>query len=174
MDLLAQILSIIGSIVAISSFQMKKQRWIVTLQMISSTLFTVHFFLLGALAGAFFNGIGILRAVIFQNRGKHRFFDSVLWIPFFSLLSLAVCIYTWNDAGLWTLLPFIGMVCTTVGFYITDAKLTRAVSFPASPAWLIYNALQGSIGGVLTESFAMCSIVIGFLRHDLRRHSKKD
>jgi hypothetical protein len=169
MILLAQILGVIAFLFAISSFQMKTQKRLVLLQIISTTFFTVHFLLLEALAGALFNLIGILRAIVFFHRGKNRFFDSVLWVFFFSALSLGVCIYTWDNAGFLTLLPFVGMVCTTVAFYITDAKLTRLISFPSSPAWLIYNAFQGSLGGILTECVAMCSIVIGFLRHDIKR-----
>jgi hypothetical protein len=49
----------------------------------------------------------------------------------------------------------------------------RAVSFLSSPCWLVYNIINFSIPGILTEVFAMCSIIVGILRIDLPKMRKK-
>ena len=41
----------------------------------------------------------------------------------------------------------------------------RWVALPSSPCWLIYNAIHGSIAGIITESFAMGSILVAQLRY---------
>jgi len=76
-------------------------------------------------------------------------------------------VYTWN--GPLTLLPMSAMILTTVAFGISNPKITRLLSFPSSPLWLIYNLVNQSWGGVLTECFNMGSIIIGMLRFDRKK-----
>jgi hypothetical protein len=42
-----------------------------------------------------------------------------------------------------------------------------------SASWPVYNIINFSIPGILTEVFAMCSIIVGILRIDLPKMRKK-
>ena len=176
---IGQAIGVIALLFAIISFQQKTQKKIVFIQLISSTLFSVHFFLLGAYVGCLLNFIGIFRAAIFTNKNK-KWARNKFWLWFFIAVSiLAVVItmdgdlnlLTWNiDFGkvhtYFAFLPMIGMILTTVAFWVENAKTVRRISFPSSPCWMIYNAYNSSWAGVATEMFVMCSIIIGMLRHD--------
>ena len=58
-------------------------------------------------------------------------------------------------------------------FFKKDAKSTRLYSFITSPSWLVYDCISGSIGGILTESISLVSIVVGVLKHDIKKNVKK-
>ena len=177
--LIGQAVGIIALIFAIISFQQRTQKKIVFFQFISSTLFSVHFYLLGAYVGCLLNIIGIFRAAIFMNKDK-KWAKNKFWLWFFISLSVLAGVITMDgDLNLLTwdidfraihtyfaFLPMIGMILTSVAFWVENAKTVRRISFPSSPCWMIYNAYNRSFAGVATEMFVMCSIIIGMLRYD--------
>ena len=67
------------------------------------------------------------------------------------------------------LLPVIGMTAISVGFRLKDSADIRRCALVASPAWLIYNVLAGSLGASICEIFSLGSIIIGMLRHDKKK-----
>ncbi len=58
------------------------------------------------------------------------------------------------------------MITTTFAFRQKEGKRVRLLSLLNSPLWLVYNALNESIGGAITEVFCLISIGIGYIRHD--------
>ena len=183
--LIGQAVGVIALIFAIISFQQKTQKKIVFIQLISSTLFSVHFYLLGAYVGCLLNIIGIFRAAIFMNKDK-KWAKNKFWLWFFIAVSVLAGVttmdgdlnlLTWNiDFGAihtyFAFLPMIGMILTSVAFWVENAKTVRRISFPSSPCWMIYNAYNRSWAGVATEMFVMCSIIIGMIRYDRRRNRR--
>ena len=85
--MLIQLIGLFGLAMAMLSYQMKTQKQIVMIQIISWSFFTVHFYLLGAYTGALLNLIGAIRSVVFANKDK-KWGRSKWWIVFFSLLFL--------------------------------------------------------------------------------------
>ena len=63
--IIAQIVGIVAMAFNILSYQGKKQKTIVTLQLFGSMLFSVNYLLLGATVGGILNIIGTVRAVVF-------------------------------------------------------------------------------------------------------------
>ncbi len=174
--IIAQSIGIVAMVVAISSFQQRTQKRIVLFQLVSSVLFCTHFLMIGALTGGILNGIGMVRAAIFAKRDTKRWAASPVWIYIFT--GIFIVVYglnftvfgvapTWQNFVL-ELLPVLGMVATTVAFRMEKAAHVRVLSLISSPLWLVYNVLQGSLGGVLTESFSLTSIVIGMVRLDIQ------
>ena len=176
MKLVAQILSIVAMCIALLSFQQKKQRKILLLQFCSSTLFAIHFYMLGALTGCLLNLIGVFRAAVFANRGK-KWADHIAWPLLFCASFVGVYLLNFTLLGLKAtpvnlliqLLPTLGMFATTVSFRMKKASQVRVFSLISSPLWFAYNAITLSIGGMLTELFVMVSIIIGMLRLDIKK-----
>lgn len=166
MELFAQILGFIALGMAIISFQSNSRKRILLFQLIAGSIFTVHFFLLGAYTGSVLNLLGVLRSAVFYNKGR-KWADSVLWLAAFFIASAAICVFTW--AGPATLLPSLAMMLTTVAFYVSNTTLIRALNLPSSPMWMIYNILNRSYAGVLTECFVMTSIIVAMIRFDRKK-----
>ena len=160
---MAQVIGIIAFCLAVWSFQQNEHKKIVLLQLLANLCFTVHYFMLEAYTGALLNSIGLARSIVFIFKDK-KWAASNWWLVFFSLVCAGAGIYTWD--GFLTLLPMSAMILTTIAFGINNPKKTRLLSFPSSPLWLIYNLVNQSWGGVLTECFNMGSIIIGMLRFD--------
>ncbi|MBE7036703.1 MAG: YgjV family protein [Ruminococcaceae bacterium] len=163
---MAQVIGIIAFCLAVWSFQQNEHKKIVLLQLLANLCFTVHYFMLAAYTGALLNSIGFARSIVFIFKDK-KWASSNWWLVFFSLVCVGAGVYTWN--GPLTLLPMSAMILTTVAFGISNPKITRLLSFPSSPLWLIYNLVNQSWGGVLTECFNMGSIIIGMLRFDRKK-----
>lgn len=162
----AQLLGVLGFIFSVISFQQNTQKRIVFVQFLANVSFTIHFYLIGAYTGSILNGIAIIRSFVYCFKDK-KWASSNIWIVIFSLAFVVAGIYTWE--GPLSILPIVAMVLSSISFGIKNPKLVRRIYFPCSPMWLIYNIAGHSIGGVLTESFAMISIIIGMLRFDRKK-----
>lgn len=178
---LGQGVGVAALIIAMLSFQQRTQKKIVLYQLVSSVLFTAHFFMIGAYVGSLLNFIGIFRAAVFANKDK-KWAQNKAWLFVFLFAFAAAGILTLDgdiDITTWNLsftsistyiamLPIFGMSFTTVAFWITDAAAVRRVSFPSSPCWLTYNLYNHSWAGAGTEIILMTSIIIAMIRYDFK------
>lgn len=180
-ELIAQIIGFVAFAAAVISFQQNTHKRIVIMQTVSTTLFMIHFIMLGAYTGAILNGTAAVRSFIYANKDK-KWGQSRIWLPLFCVLSvilggLTAIINLINGSfTAWDLLcvfPIAGMVLTTVSFNLKDPKMVRIVSFPSSPLWIIYNVFNRSYSGILTEAFVMCSIIVAFIRYDIKPKNKQ-
>ena len=174
MTTLAEIIGIFGFTATIISFQCKSRKKILLLQLVSTSCWLAHFLLLGAFAGAALNLVGALRCIVFAGRGEDsragKIADWIGWIPVFLVMSAAATALTWTG---WTcILPFLGMILTTFALRAKSAALVRLITLPKDPLWLAYNAMSGSVSGVITEVCIICSIIVGMIRHDIPEYRK--
>ena len=175
MRIAAQIIGIFAMLFNILSYQQKNKTQIVALQLFGSTLFSIHFFMLGAYMGGLLNVIGIFRAIVFL---KEDCFHAKHWAWLFGFVAIYLLSYLLTftvfekaftlSNGIIELLPVIGMTATTFAFRAKSAKSTRLLGFVSSPAWLIYNVISVSIGAICCELFSLLSILIGLLRFDVK------
>ncbi len=164
MYIIAQIIGIIALVLAVISFQQKTHKYILAFQLAANFAFVLHFGLLGAYTGAILNAVALARSVVFVNKGK-AWADNRLWLWLFCVLSVAAGVVTWQNTL--SVLPILGMVCTTAAFWIKTPKYVRLCALPSSPLWLVYNFVSSAWGGVLTEVINMASIVIAIIRLDI-------
>ena len=169
-EIIGQIIGFVAMAIIVFSYQQKSHKNILTFQMVSGLLFTVHFLLIGAYTGCVSNLIGALRSLIYANRGKNKFTDFKLWPVIFSVVFTVSGIMTWAD--IYSVFPIVAMVMSSVVLWIDSPKINRAFSIPTSACWLVYNIPNSSISGVATEIFVLSSIVIGMLRLDRKKREK--
>lgn len=171
--MIAQAIGIVAMALNILSFQWKNQRSIIITQLFGAVLFVISFYLLGAVTGAVLNFLGILRGIVFSNKRLFRA-DKVIWVLGFTVLFFASYAATFlvfdKEPAAFNLiiefLPIIGMIASTISFYLGDAKAVRRLALVSSPAWLVYNITQSAIGGIICEVVSLISITVGILRHD--------
>lgn len=166
---IAQAVGLIGMSFAFISFQKNNNKQILLFQTMAAVTFTLHFILLGAFTGAAMNILGASRNIIFYNREK-RWANNKLWMYFFILLYVVSGILTWENY--YSILPIMAMTLSTIGLWIQEARATRLVVLPSSPCWLIYNIINKSISGVLTETVLLLSLVVAIIRFDVIEKDK--
>ncbi len=177
-EIIAQIISIAAMVVYFLSYQQKKQRTAIFFQLIATTLFSLSFFMLGAMMGFVLNVISAVRAVLFMYK-KQLKTDNIFWFVGFMITYAACYVMSFTVFGteftlinaLLELCPVIGMVATTFGFRAKSAKAVRISGLVNEPAWMVYNIAAFSIGAIASNVFSIASIVIGLIRLDKKGKS---
>lgn len=175
-EIIAQIIGIVAMAFNILSYQGKRQRTVIAMQLLGSAFFSVNFLLLGATVGGILNIIAAVRAVIFVFRDKFKA-DNVYW--FIAFITSYIAVYVLNFTVfqktptafnlIIEILPVIGMLALNIGYKLKNSANIRKCGLVSSPAWLIYNIVAGSWGAIICETFTLISIFVGMLRHDKGR-----
>lgn len=173
MELTAQIIGIFAMGFNILSYQQKTRSRAIAFQLGGALLFSVNFFMLGAIVGGILNVVAAIRAVVFLNKEKLKA-DRLSWLFGFTAVYMLSYVLTFTlfgkEATLVNLivefLPVIGMTATTVSFRLSDAKAIRRYGLISSPSWLVYNIANFSIGAIACEVLSLGSILLGMFRLD--------
>ena len=179
-EIIAQIVSILGMLMSVLSFQQKGKARILTFQLLGSALFVVHFFMINALSGAILNFVAIVRALIFIYEDKIHA-DHPAWTIGLTATYILSYISVFTVFGkeptainlILEVLPVLAMTVTTIAFRYKEDKILRRVTFISSPMWLTYNLVFFSLGGIIGESLNLGSALIGTLRLDSKKKDEK-
>lgn len=172
-QIVAQAIGIIAMMFNILSYQGKRQKTVIALQLFGAGFFAVNYLMLGAAVGGILNLVGTVRAVVFLFKDKLKA-DRTPWFVAFVASYVAVYILNFTIFGkelsvrncIIELLPVVGMTALTVGFRLKKASDIRMCGLVSSPAWLIYNITVGSWGAIICEILTLISIFVGMFRHD--------
>ena len=172
---IAQVLSILGMIMNAASFQAKKQKSIITVQLFGSLFFAVNMFMLSAVTGGLLNTIGIFRALVYSHKEKFRHLKiwNIFFITLFVLSYFAAFFIAKKEVTLLNLiieiLPVTAMIATTISFSKSEASSVGKLGLISSPSWLVYDLINFSIGGIICEALSLISIVTAIIRLDLKK-----
>ena len=178
-QIIAQGIGIVAMTLNIISYQMKKQRSIIILQLFGATLFTVNMFMIGAVVGGFMNAIGAFRALVYANEKRFRS-DKFIWFIVFGTLSVIAYALTFlvfnKEPSVQNLvlefLPIVAMLASGLGFYRKSPRVVRRMALICSPAWLVYNIINLAIGGIICEILALVSIISAMIRLDFKKNKE--
>ncbi len=166
-EIIAQIFGLIGLLIIVSSFQCKKNRNFFILQGIGSLMFVVNFLLIYAYAGALFNLTNLVRGVLFSQDARKK------W-KLISVIALYTVCFVFSGALIWgnwfmifiAALPYVTLVAMSVFMWLGNGKHIRYFQVSLmSPAWIVHNIFNFSLGGILCESFNMISSVVALIRY---------
>lgn len=160
---IAQIIGFIALAFNVSTFQAKRHRTMMSLQIVVATLYSVHFFMLGALTGAALAVAGLIRSIVFRKVVPINATKRSLWpLLITQAIGLIAAIVTWQD---WrSLLALVGWQAMTLAFWQRREQRVRQFGLASSPPWLIYDLLYGSMAGVLNEVLCSSSVIVGLWR----------
>lgn len=162
--LIAQIIGFCAMATAITSFQLKKRKHILVFQLICTAFWTLHFFVLGNLTGGVINGIQTVRCVVYFFKENQKWAQKQFWLYFFLVASIVAGVLTWEN--IWSILPIIGMLVSTVSLWMKNPKHIRLLSLPVSGVWLVYDFICKSYAGVCNEIFLLVSVSLALWRLD--------
>ena len=162
-DWIIQGIGFVAVALFIASYQIKSNRWLFLLQLLGSLLFCIQFFILGALSGCLSLVVNILRNALMMKYNDWKWVRKK-WCPLIIVLLFAlVLVLTWN--GPVSLLAFAASVTSTIAYWTNSPRKIRMVNLLcASPCWLVYDVIVFSIGGIISESFTIVSILVSLIR----------
>ncbi len=160
MQILGQIISIVGMALSILSFQCKENKRFFVTQALSGASFAVSFLLLGSTTAAFLNFINIFRGWVFGFSPKRARAALAVSVGILYIVSTVLTYAGWLSA-----LVLAAQLVGTAVMYTDNGKIIRIAQLAfVSPAWLTHNIFSRSVGAVLCEIFAIASTVISLIR----------
>lgn len=171
-ELTIQAIGFVGVAFFVASYQIKSNKALFLCQMIGCIIFCVQFFIMGAYTGAVSLVINIVRNLLLVKRAEWKWVEHRATM--FAILGVltAMTVYTWD--GIISLLPFIMVAVTTIGYWSNNAQKIRLSQFIGSPCVLLYDVLVGSWGGVLNETITLVSIIISVIRFGWKDMGRPD
>lgn len=157
---LSQVLVSIAICTDLISFQFKQKAQIISVLLVSATLISVHFMLLGHWTAA---GLALLASV--------RFVVSLLvkttyWRYIFIAATLMVAYFTYE--GLLSIISTTAAVLGSWATFCPDDRQLRKIMGICTSLWIIHNIIAGSPGAVIVECLFLGSNIVGYFRYYIR------
>lgn len=153
-----QLIGFLAFAVLVLSFYKKKVSTIISYQIVSNFAYTVHYFLLGALSGAYISFIGIFRNIAVLKVKKHK----KLLVGIVISLYLLVTIIFYE--GLYSLFPIIANSTYLIAM-VKNTKKSMLIGGIISPIlWIGYGVFVGSYASVITESILLVSNTVQLVK----------
>ena len=162
---LGQVIGIIGKIATFISYQVNTKRQVLFIQTVATLLTCISYFFLGATSGFALNIVCIVRNVLFyyqKSSSKANRFTA------FALAVIMVVLGVFSWQGIVSLLIIIALAVNTVFLSLPKPQTLRKSIIFTSTLILIYNIFVFSIGGIINESIAIISSIIGIIRFKKR------
>ena len=164
-DFWIQAIGFVGVALFIISYQIRSNRALFLCQLLGCLVFCLQFFLMGAYTGAIGLIINIVRNLLLLKADSWKWAKSKATMAILALLA-AMTIYTWN--GIISLLPFVMVAVTTIGYWSNNAQKIRLSQLIGSPCTLAYDLIVRTWGGALSEAIAIVSILFSIYRFGWR------
>lgn len=160
--IIGQIFGVIAIALGFLSYQMKTQEKLILMQALTGFVFIIHYLMIGAVTGMAMNIVGLVRCIVYYFRNKKRSDEKVTPIIFAIIMGL-IGILTWETW--YSVFVFFGLIINTLCLAFSDPQKVRASILVTSPLVIIYDAFALSFGGIVYESVAIISALIGILRN---------
>ena len=160
--IVGQLLSIVAVVLGFISYQMKTPKGVITFQIITAFVFSVHYLMIGVMPAMALNFLSGINSVFFYIREKRG--SKSLIVPLYVITSVIVTsLMTWD--GWYSALIMVGLVVGAISLAVSDTQKTRVCMLIKSPLCLIYNIIVFSTGGIIYECAVLVSSVLGLVRN---------
>ena len=161
--IIANLFGVLSTLCFIISFQIRSNRALYVIQAIANVFYGLQFYLLGATGGLFNMGLQIARNLLLLKIEDWKWLQWKGCAFVFCIPSLIYMIVNWH--GPIDILPFIAFAVGTLAYWTNSAKMFRLSEIVCvSPAWLLYDFLEGAYGGMLTELVILGSVFVSIFR----------
>lgn len=145
-----QLIGILAFCIVVLSFYKKEPTLILLYQVTSNFIYSIHYFLLGGLSGAFCSVIGMIRNIVLIKSNKQK-----IILPIFIALYLIVTLIFYE--GLYSLLPMLANVTYLLAISFKNKKILLKGALISSSCWLLYAIFVNSYVCMITESILLIS-----------------
>lgn len=162
--IIAQIIGLVAMAFSFITYQMKSNRGVMVMLSLATTLFCIHYSILGATTGLVLNIVGIVRNICYYFKDKKVLSSKVVPIILAAIMAV-LSVFTWE--GYHSAFFVVGITINTLAMgYLSSQGLRKSILL-TSTLILIYDALipgNPSVSGMLNETIAITSSIIGIIR----------
>ena len=159
-------------IVKVVETQNKRRSKIVLFAILNYLLWITYFVLNGNLTAATVNSISCVQAVVFLQRGKHKWANSYFWFVLFISLQVIASFFTWN--GPFSLFSICAGILSTIAYYVLDEKLYRYFFLALILLWIGNGIVYFYPIALIHDVFAAVSISIAIVRYNFKGEKEKE
>ena len=167
-----QVIGFVSFATFASAFYLKTRKQILAVQIIALVLWSIHYFLLGAVTGEVLLLIGAARSFVFYFRKDGNWVNSPFVLCFFLLIVVISGYLTWN--GWVSIFSVVGVIFATFSHWQKDPQRLRIVFLPSTLFWFIYNILVGSYAGLVSESVMLVATTGSIIRENIKTKGDKN
>lgn len=171
LTLIAQIFGVLAVAAFLLSYQQKKRRNIIIINVTSRILYIIQYMLLGAFSGAVLDILGAIASVIAEKKDSpfmKKYLKAVIIAVNLSIVAVGLLLYE----NVYSLLPIAGVLLHTGAFWLSDERVIRRISLAGSPFWFVYNFKSCAYGSAVGDLLTMGSIIIAMIK--FRKKDNKD
>ena len=170
---IGQIIGFASTALFILSFQIKENKKLFFMQLLSFAISTAHYFMIGAITGSGIMLGNVLRCVVMYFYNDKDWARWKVWPVLLVAGYVTNTVLTWNT---WlSILPLIGTLACTYGCWSRNPRTIRMANLLlGSPTWLVYDIVLGSISASIMESLTILSILISIIRYGWKALDMKD
>ena len=173
MEFIAFWIGIAGVCLSFLSYQQKRRRNIITINIVSRFLFVLQYALVGAFEGAMLDLVGAIAAVIAQQKSRpfvQRHLRLVMVAVYVMIFGSVLPLYQ----NFLSFFPAIGVALHITAFWLNDEKRIRQVSLLGCPFWFTYNLCSRAYGALVGDVTTISSLIIAMLRYDYKVFDTKE
>ena len=160
-EIIGQIIGIIAPILTVVSYQMNTKKKVLIVLSAATLATCISYLMLGAMSGFVLNIVCLARNLVcFFVKEKTK--ESYITAALFAVAMCAIGAFSWQ--GPHSLLIIAGLAINTVFVALGDPQKLRFSILLTSSLIFIYNIFEFSMGGMINESLAIGSAVIGIIR----------
>lgn len=164
--LIGQIFGIIAVILGFITYQVRTQKALLTTHIFTALVFVIHYLLIGAMSGMALNIVSLIRNLVYSRRDL-KIFSGKAWPVIFAVIMGIMGLLSWQ--GWYSIFVVLGLVINSLCMSFKDPQNIRKSILVTSPLVLTYDAFALSIGGMIYESVAIISAVIGIVRYSKQK-----
>lgn len=163
--ILSQILMLFAMGFDFLGMQFNNRKSIYLSFVISASLISAHYFLLGKVAAGIIVFFAVLRFIVcyFSTNKKYLYL--------FLIINTLVLIFTYVE--MYDLIIYAGSCIFMIGNFQANHKLMRRLMMVGTSLIIVYNAIIFSPMGVIVEGNFLLGNIIGYYRHHIRSNSSK-
>ena len=169
-NVLTTVVGVVSVVILFMSYQMKTRGKILATYIGAAAGWMLYFILQGDLTSAMMNVIGIIRSVIFMQREKYKWANSVFWLFFFIAIMVGCVLLTfssWKD-----IFPLLGTVLGTISFFVLSETLLRVLNIGTYCMWIGNSISKGYVIAMISDAFALISCIISIIRYRKKGEEK--
>ena len=161
MEILGQIIGILATVITALSYQMNTKKSLLLTQSLATACTCISYLFLGASSGFALNIVCLVRNGCFYYLKEGQ---KPIYISTAILATAMVVLGAFSWQGPISLLMIIALAVNTVFLSLGKPQILRYSILLTSSMILIYNIYVFTIGGMLNESIAIFSSLIGIIR----------
>ena len=158
--------------VKIAETQNKKRNNILMFAILGYLCWVTYFILNGDFTSAMVNLIGCIQGIVFMQRDKHKWANSILWLFFFIAVQLVVAFFIWKSP--FSLFSIVGGLICSVAYFIKDERMYRYLIFINILLWIGNGIVYFYAIALIHDTCSAVSILIAIVRYNILGKDKTE